>query len=537
LSVLTKAATPSIIELIQGAGVELVEQLLPNYLTQQRWFGGKSRTIRSAKVASSTPIDNGTYVLALIDVTYDDESSDRYQLPLAVASGSAAEELRSGSPKAILATLGDASKGAVLYDASASEGFRQALIGLFTAPASDSEITASHSPAFDPQSLAGTKSRVGSAEQSNTSILFDEVAILKLFRRLQPGENPDVEMTRFLTDTAHFKSIPAYLGELHSGADEPTTLAFLQAFASNEGDGWSWFSEELTRFYEAVANSPAPVSLGKPASFLTASEIPEEARERAGLALGAAALLGTRTAEMHIALATPTTNPAFAAEPTIPQTLEQDSIRIRDQAQRTLEALKRNLTSVPDELADRAALLLSQRGSLLARAQAITAAAPQGSGQRIRIHGDYHLGQLLRSKSDFLIVDFEGEPARSLEERRQKQSPLKDVAGMLRSFSYASRSALDRYTQRRPEKADVLSKWATLWENTVSSSFLQAYRDTMQQAPVLIPEPKQAESMLLAFLLEKSLYELLYELNNRPTWLHIPLNGLLALVASPDQTN
>ena len=538
LSVLTKAATPSITELIQGAGVELVEQLLPNYLTQQRWFGGKSRTIRSAKVSSSTPVANGAYALALIDVTYDDDTIDRYQLPLAVASGTIADELRAASPKAILATLGDASKGAVLYDASASEGFRQALINLFTAtPEANEAVTASHSPAFDPNSLTNTKSRVGSAEQSNTSILFDEVAILKLFRRLQPGENPDVEMTRFLTDTAHFTHIPAYLGELHSGADQPTTLAFLQAFAPNEGDGWSWFSEELTRFYEAVANCPAPTSQGKPASFLTTPEISEEAREHANLAISAAALLGTRTAEMHIALATPTENPAFKAEATTTQTLEQDATRIRDQVQRTLEALKRNLTSVPDELADRAALLLSERGNLRARAQAITSETVQSSGQRIRIHGDYHLGQLLRSKSDFLIVDFEGEPARSLEERRQKQSPLKDVAGMLRSFSYASRSALDRYTQRHPEKVEVLSKWASLWENTVSSSFLQAYREVLQQAPALIPEPKQAESMLMAFLLEKSLYELLYELNNRPTWLHIPLNGLLALVSSPGETN
>ena len=534
LALLSKAATPSITELIQGAGVELVEQLLPNYLTQQRWFGGKSRTIRSAKVASSTSVGNGTYALALVDVTYDDDTVDHYQLPLSVASGPVAEELRNASPKAVLATLGDASKGAILYDASASEGFRQALISLFTAsPEADAAITASHSPAFDPASLANTKSRVGSAEQSNTSILFDDVAILKLFRRLQPGENPDVEMTRFLTDVAHFQSIPAYLGELHSGSGESeTTLAFLQAFAANEGDGWSWFSEELARFYEALANCPPPMKLGKPASFVAALDVPEEAHERAGLALDAAALLGTRTAEMHLALATPTENPAFAAEPTTAEALTADATRMRDQAQRTLEALKRSLSNVPDELADRAALLLSHRGDLLGRTQALANAT---EGKRIRIHGDYHLGQLLRSKSDFLIVDFEGEPARSLEERRQKQSPLKDVAGMLRSFSYVSRSALDRYTQRRPEKAELLSQWATLWENAVSTKFLEAYRATMEKSAGLIPEPKQAQSMLTAFLLEKSLYELLYELNNRPTWLHIPLNGLLALVSSTDE--
>jgi maltose alpha-D-glucosyltransferase/alpha-amylase len=536
LAMLTKGSMPTIAELLHGAGSELVEKLLPNYLTQQRWFGGKSRVIRSAKIVQSTPLAENAFALALIEVNYDDETSDRYQLPLAVASGEAAENLHSSSPKSILATLGDASKGAILFDASASEEFRQTLIALFNSSSQDAAIVASHSPAFEPKSLLNTKSRVGSAEQSNTSILFDDVAILKLFRRLQPGENPDVEMTRFLTDVAHFKHIPAYLGELHSGSDEPTTLAFLQAFAPNEGDGWSWFSEELTRYYEAVANCPPPVSQGKRASFVAASEVPEEAQERAGLALEAAALLGTRTAEMHLALATPTNDAAFAVEEMVSEALARDAERIRDQAQRAIEALKRNLSNVPDDLADRAAFFLSRRSDLLRRAQAIVANGSNGFGKRIRIHGDYHLGQTLRSRSDFLIVDFEGEPARSLEERRQKQSPLKDVAGMLRSFSYVARSALDRYLQRHPEKAELLGKWANLWENAASTKFLQAYREAMEQSPGLIPEPQQADSLLFALLLEKSLYELLYELNNRPTWLHIPLDGLLTLASTPERT-
>ena len=522
----------SIGSLLEGGGHELLQQLLPNYLEQQRWFGSKSRKIRSAVVGASMALAGDEYSIALIDVTYDNGSAERYQLPLSIAAGDSAEALRKSSPKAILATLGDASNGSVLYDATASEGFRQALFGVFTTSTKDgATILATHSPVFNPTSLTGTESRVGSAEQSNTSLLFDQKAILKLFRRLEPGENPDVEISRFLTDVAHFDRIPAYLGELHH--NDGTTLAFLQAFAANEGDGWSWFTEELIRFYESVANSPQPASYGKPASFLTEAEIPQDAQEHAGFSLEAAALIGTRTAQMHLALATPTDDTAFAAEPTSAEDLARDSARIREQVEQALGALKRNLATIPDDLVDRAAWLLSQRSDLLQRTRALAGDTPAAFGERIRIHGDYHLGQLLHAKSDFLIVDFEGEPARSLEERRQKHSPLKDVAGMLRSFSYASRSTLDRYAQRRPEQSGALAGWAALWENAVSVKFLQAYRETILGAGVqgasLLPKPPQAEILLHALLLEKSLYELLYELNNRPDWLHIPLSGLLAL--------
>ena len=179
------------------------------------------------------------------------------------------------------------------------------------------------------------------------------------------------------------------------------------------------------------------------------------------------------------------------------------------------------------ETADEAATILSRRIELFARAHAITAA--RASGKRIRIHGDYHLGQVLRAKNDFVLLDFEGEPARSLEERRRKQCPLKDVAGMLRSFSYAAWSGLDSYVQRHPDSGRALEPWARLWQNAASTAFLNAYRDTIAADPDLLPEPAQADALLNAYLLEKALYELLYELNNRPAWVRIPLSGILAL--------
>ena len=175
--------------------------------------------------------------------------------------------------------------------------------------------------------------------------------------------------------------------------------------------------------------------------------------------------------------------------------------------------------------ADDAATLLSRRIELFSRAHAISNSAP--SGHAIRIHGDYHLGQVLRAKNDFVLLDFEGEPARSLAERRKKQCPLKDVAGMLRSFSYAAWAGLDHYTQRHPDRR--LEPWLRLWENAVCSAFLTAYREAAWASPKLLPDPAQAQSLLNAYLLEKALYELLYELNNRPAWVRIPLAGILSL--------
>jgi maltose alpha-D-glucosyltransferase/alpha-amylase len=173
---------------------------------------------------------------------------------------------------------------------------------------------------------------------------------------------------------------------------------------------------------------------------------------------------------------------------------------------------------------------LSQRRDLLSRARLLMSVAPEQAGQRIRIHGDYHLGQTLRAKADFVILDFEGEPARTLEERRAKQSPLKDVAGMLRSFSYAAYAGLNAFTQRRPPNnasdAKSLDAWTNLWLNAVSAEFLRAYKTAVAENPQLIPAPQQAQILLNAYLIEKALYELLYELNNRPAWVRIPLTGI-----------
>ncbi len=569
--------------LANGRGLELLQTALPPWLARQRFFGAKTRTIASVSVidyvavplvasAAQTTEPQGTQLplagdlgaaILFIAIRYTEGEPDTYQIPLALSAGRDLETIHASAPNSILTTLSTNSGPAILHDAVIREDFRQALlkfiednkilalskppatplvedlpdpsigsrdIAVPAEPRSTGELRGCHSTVFaEARGTQPMPGRTGSAEQSNTSILYGSKMILKLFRRLQAGQNPDVEIGRFLTEVAHFPRIAPFLGDLtlSSGNGETTAVAMLQELVTNEGDGWAWTLEELARFYESVAACPPPQTEGEAASFLSEARIPRDAEERADLYIAAAGLLGKRTAEMHLALATETVNEAFKAEPLTAEDLLADAHRIDVQINRTLDALKLRMSSLVNETSDDAATILSRRIDLFSRAHSITSTEP--SGKAIRIHGDYHLGQVLRSKNDFVLLDFEGEPARSLAERRRKQCPLKDVAGMLRSFSYAAWSGLDQYVQRHPDSQRALEPWLRLWQNSVSTAFLNAYRQAFARRPDLLPEPVQAQSLLNAYLLEKALYELLYELNNRPTWVRIPLAGILAL--------
>ncbi len=522
--------------MLSESGQALLEQVLPGYIAQRRWFGGKSRTIRSTHMASVTPLPGDEAALAAVNVVYDDGTADLYQLPLAMATGGEAETLRETAPAAVIATMNRPQGPVTLYDASANAGFRGALLTMIARGSeiainlgeSAASLSATKAVGFDGSDLLELPSRVGSVEQSNTSILFDEKAILKLFRRLRAGENPDVEVTRFLTEVGKYPNVPAYLGDLHR-TDDGTTLAFLQAFAPNEGDGWAWTLEELDRFFDSVSNCPLPKDEGVLATIGQPPQISHEIEEHAGLFLDAAQLLGRRTGELHVALATPTDNQAFSAERFNQHGLAGERDRIALQAGEALDALASALDRLPEEVRLLAERLLQARDGVTKLVAGLEG-DPANFGQRIRIHGDYHLGQTLRSRSDFMLVDFEGEPARTLDERRKKQSPLRDVAGMLRSFSYAAQAALQRHAQRRPEHGDALRPWAVLWERASSARFLQGYIAAIAVRPELLPAAPQAQPLLSALLLEKAFYELLYELNNRPGWLPIPLNGILELL-------
>ena len=515
--------------ILSSDGLRRLESLLPAYLQHQRWFGGKSRTINNARMSDSLLFDDRRSALLWVTVEYEDGDPDTWLLCVSMSFGEAAAAIRDSAPGQVLAAAGSAALTGVLHDGLLGPGAPAALLEILTA---GQELATRHGslrglPGALLPALRGSEplpARSASVEQSNSSALFADRLIMKLFRRQRPGPNPDVEIGRFLTEKARFAQIPPYGGsiEYHSGDQEPATLALLQGLVENQGDGWQWTLEELDRYYEGAASAPPPSA----APGSSADEIPPEAHEHAGISLEAAAMLGRRTAEMHLALASGR-EPAFAPVVPDPHALESLRSALTAHGARSFDALKSSLSRLPDDTVESAALVLSRRGALLGKFRALPEL--RHPGQWIRIHGDYHLGQVLRAKGDFVILDFEGEPARSLEERRAKHPPLKDVAGMLRSFSYAAFAALMRYTARRPADSSQMEPWARLWESSVSAEFLRAYRETAAASPIVPQERDTFDGLLGIYVLDKALYELIYELDNRPAWIRIPLHGILSL--------
>ncbi len=529
-------------ELFRGKARKSLETvILPEYLPKQRWFGGKARTVQEAPILDWMWLqrDGVASALVLVEVKYADGSAELYDVPLGMAVGRQAEAVQQSRPEAVLCDLRKGDSPGVLFDAMADDGTCRALLEAIETGRRIAGHTGA-AEAFPTAALAGVdgdraefKVTRGSAEQSNTSILFGSKLILKLFRRLERGPNPDFEIGRQLTEAGSFDAIPALAGaiEYAAPAAERSTLAMMQELVPNQGDGWKMTLDELGRFYEHCATmrtSPEELEAADGSLLeLSGAEIPASVREKVGLYLDSAAALGRRTAQMHLTLAAPTGNPAFQPEPLTPEDLRVLTVALREHAGSVFNALKSSLSGLPDDVVDRAALTLGQRRRILERFRVLEQIDP--SIVRIRIHGDYHLGQVLWVKNDFVILDFEGEPARPLAERRLKQPALKDVAGMLRSFSYAAFASLLSFTARRPEEYGTLERWAAFWEKWISAAFLRAYRQTAGDAPFLPARAEHLQMLLDAFLLDKALYELKYELNNRPAWVRIPLHGILEL--------
>jgi maltose alpha-D-glucosyltransferase/alpha-amylase len=529
--------------IFQGMGRKRLETVnLPEYLPQQRWFAGKARTIKSTRIINWAPIKEPHSALALVEVQFEAGEPEVYQVPLAITLGAAANELRRVAPSAVIASVLSAKMDGLLHDGVQDDNVCLDLLSLI---GNGSELRAS-----DERIIRGARGKVfqeilgsaetplavrrSTAEQSNTSIIYGDRFILKLFRRLEPGLNPDAEIGRHLTEKTTFDRIPPFAGsmEIEPAANdaEPTILTMLQGLVANEGDGWKWTIEELDRYFETSAPLPFPenasAELGDPLELSERSDS-QAARDHLGIYLDAAATLGRRTAELHLALAAPSDDPAFAPEPLTPENFETALSDFHQDASRVLDMLKERVPFLPDEVVEIAATVLSRRRRILDYFGALKSA--NFRTQRIRIHGDYHLGQVLRVKTDFVILDFEGEPARPLEYRRSKQCPLKDVAGMLRSFSYAAYASLNNYSARHSEDLTRLEPWAQLWERSAAAAFLRAYRETAQGAEFLPADTSDFHKLLDVFLLDKALYEVRYELNARPAWVRIPLMGIMAL--------
>jgi maltose alpha-D-glucosyltransferase/alpha-amylase len=362
-------------------------------------------------------------------------------------------------------------------------------------------------------------SQVLSAEQSNSSMLFDGKFFLKLYRKLEDGVNPDVEVTRFLTETAKFPNVPAFFGaiEYRRSKTEPTVVCLLQSAVANEGDAWTLTLDAVGRYYERVLTRKADLQNqttppGPLLEELIGGIYPEKAK-----------LLGQRTGELHRALAMSADDRAFAPEQF--NAMAQRSVyqNMRASLRRNFDLLEKKLPTMPDAFREEAAQILASEERILAQEQRLL--DRRVNATKIRIHGDYHLGQVLYTGKDFIILDFEGEPARPLSERKLKRSALRDVAGMMRSFQYAAYSALWQPAMRA-EDMPFLERWADLWYRQMSSTFLQSYLAATDGADFIPSDENDFQVLLEAYLLDKAVYEIGYELNNRPTWVVIPIRGI-----------
>jgi maltose alpha-D-glucosyltransferase/alpha-amylase len=522
----------------------LEDEALPAYLGSARWFGGKARNLQRVRISEVLPLDKEESAarMLLLEASYTEGTADTYLLPLAFVSGDRAAQLMNESPQGAVARLTVDDAAGVLYDAVYDEWFRANLLGMMAAKrrlhGRSGELVAQPGRRF--RSLTAGKgaalaSLVMKAEQSNTSILYENTLILKLYRRLDEGLNPDPEIVRFLTERAGFERTPAFAGSIEylRRGTEPMVIGHLQQFVPNEGDAWTYTLDAAHQYFERVLSEPADGQEvpALPSSLLdmNPSVLPKKLQELiGGIYLDTASVLGRRTGQLHKALARGAGDPAFESEPFT--MLYQRSIyqSMRNLTRRVMQLLQKTVKRLPEDVRDRAARVAGSEQDILAVFQSLL--ETKITATKLRFHGDFHLGQVLRTGRDFFIIDFEGEPARALSERRLKRSPIRDVAGMVRSFHYAAHSALRSHGSIRTEDIARLEAWAESWYVAVSGIYLNSYLFTVEDAAFVPKERKEFEVLLRCFLLEKAVYEVGYELNNRPDWVVIPIRGIERLL-------
>ncbi|HEX7519369.1 MAG TPA: putative maltokinase, partial [Candidatus Deferrimicrobium sp.] len=380
----------------------------------------------------------------------------------------------------------------------------------------------------------------GKAEQSNSSVIFGDKMILKIFRRVHPGINPDLEIGTYLTEVAAFPHVPPIAGSFQyvRAHEEPTTLAILMGFVPNQGDAWKYTLDSLGQFFERVLTQSADIAelpcTGPRAVRAGEESVPPKVSELIGSYLLSARQLGERTAEFHLVMASNVGNPSFAPEPFTPFYQRSLYQSMRNLTARTFSLLRKRVRTLPEALREHGREVLDMEARILKRFQGIL--DRKITAMRIRIHGDYHLGQVLHAGKEFVLIDFEGEPARSLADRRIKRSPVRDVAGMLRSFHYASYAPLIGDGGGGVRSGDIksLEPWADFWNRWVSSAFLQGYLAVAREGAFLPRTEEDLSFLIDTFLLEKAIYELGYELNNRPDWIKLPLLGILSQFEAPE---
>jgi maltose alpha-D-glucosyltransferase/alpha-amylase len=533
-------------------------KVLATYLQRQRWFSGKARMLQFIELADAILVNDGgngpPFYVLLLDAIYSAGEPESYCVPVVAVDEQHVDEASLDGSRGGIVRIERANGEAplVLCDATSQAdawvGLHDMIVSAKRVYGRHGEIAGTRTNAYD--RIAASQDelpepRLHGGEQSNTSAAFGKCFILKLFRRLSPGVNPDLEIGRQLTEHHDLKFVPQVAGalEYRSEANKQWSLGVLHEFVPNVGDSWTYALDELNRYLERVqavddphvdsdARQPNELTTQVAAALrwsilkLTFTEPPQLVQDLVGGILSWAELLGRRTGELHIALASTDGGPAFSPEAFT--RLYQRGLyqSMRSQARATIELLRAQKHRLDEDAQRQADRTLECERSLYARFSELTHELIHG--QRIRCHGDLHLGQVLYTGKDFVIIDFEGEPERPVSERRIKASPLRDIAGMLRSFHYAAHAAICAQAPTRfmQHAAVPIHDWANFWAAWVSAAFLRSYLAESAAGKFLPQRRSHLQSLLRAYLLEKALYELRYELNNRPDWVNIPLEGI-----------
>ena len=554
LAALRQAPSPDFVTLVmpQGGWADLFNrqnlplferEAIPGFLPQQRWFGGKDKRLQGTRVLAHGEIgpsvegtDTGAsrdrYLATVVEGEFAGGERQRYFLPLAAAWASRETDGRPVPVQTTLAGLRQFRREGLLVDAVTQEGLALALLDLIRDQATvplggdpKAELRFRKRPGFAqapmPERIVA---RPVGAEQSNSSLVYDEYAMLKLYRRLQPGLHPEVEMASFLAERGGFANTPPVLATVELGCEgeEDSALGVLFGFVRNQGDGWTLALNYLTRYLDDALIEGAP-GTGVPGRT-------PDLVEADTFFVALARQLGLRTGEMHRALAEHAgDDPAFAPEPITPDDLQQWRASLEASGEAMLEHLRQARPNLPEGAGDLADQVLAASEELK---RAIRGLAPKKiAAAKTRYHGDFHLGQVIAVQNDFFIVDFEGEPARPMAERRRKASPLRDVAGMIRSFDYAATSAVRQMAEVRPAALPRMTALADTWRQLAVDGFRAAYRKAMRGCPAYPASKLQARALIDWFTLEKAVYEVHYELANRPGWVAIPLGGILRVLS------
>ena len=531
----------------------LLATVLLRHMRQKRWFGGKARQPRAASIRDfiSIPFDGSSAQFIFLDIEYTEDDPETYLIPITFVSGERANQIANESPQSVMARVESRRRGekgeGIIFDALIEGGFTATLLEAIARrrhwKGQEGRMAAFPTRVF--QKLRGPTTETLSqsamkTEQTNTSIIYGDRLMLKLFRRMEEGTSPELEIGRFLTEKVAFPNAPPVAGaiEYHSRLiPEPVTLAILHGYVPNEGDAWRYTLDELGFFFDRVLAHPeveAPPLIEGSLLDIMEMSIPTSAEETIGPYLVSAQHLAQRTAELHLMLASASVDPRFTPEPFSLAYQRSLFHSMRSYTNRVLRLLQQRLSKLPDDALPIAKAILDKESTIIQHFREIT--RQNIGGMRIRCHGDYHLGQVLYTGDDFVIIDFEGEPARYLTERRIKRSPLRDVAGMIRSFHYATYAALRSRasTVLRPEDIPILEEWSKVWYLWVSVAFLKAYLELVSDLPILPASREGKKTLLNAYLMEKALYEINYELNNRPDWVNLPLQGVLQILESEE---